>query len=349
MITIYRDNDANAIFIEDANGPQFLNSLQATVQNSTDCSILDLARGIDIVSSANYTEFLDENGDPYGANNTEVCNALNALFVATGSSGTELPVITSSLTASIVTGQTLNYELTADYGVGYEWDFSSVPGVVNVEGNSRRIIGGSALSAGSYNIPVKAVNYNGEDSETIVLTVSTPPFANTKSIKFENQDYLGANAALLASTLGRTSNGAGSSDAWTISFWYKPSTANQAQTIFYFGDNDATNGGSIQLAQINSSGSKYLRLRYGSNVNRLQMQTSVGSIVPGTWCHVLVTYDGGTTGSSSGSLSDYYSRFNIYVDGALPTRTDSHSNFGWSSGIDADNLRVGRATSGNYM
>jgi len=30
MITIYKDQQANAIFIEDANGVQFLNSLQAT-------------------------------------------------------------------------------------------------------------------------------------------------------------------------------------------------------------------------------------------------------------------------------------------------------------------------------
>ena len=86
----------------------------------------------------------------------------------------------------------MNYELTANFGVGYEWDFSNVSGIVNVEGNVRKIVGGSSLSVGTYNIPVKAINYNGEDSETIVLTVSTPPFCNTtKSVRFQNQDWGG--------------------------------------------------------------------------------------------------------------------------------------------------------------
>ena len=133
---------------------------------------------------------------------TEKINTLNALFQNTGASTGSLPSITSSLAISLTEGETLNYELTADYGVGYEWDLSNVSGITNVEGNSRKLIGGSSLSTGTYNIPVKAINYNGEDSETIVLTVSTPPFSNTKSVQFSNQDYTGANASLLDSVLG---------------------------------------------------------------------------------------------------------------------------------------------------
>ena len=124
-------------------------------------------------------------------------NELNALFQNTGTSTGNVPVITSSLAISLVEGQTLNYELTDDYGTEYEWDTSAVSGIVVTSDNRRKIIGGSGLSAGTYNIPVKAINYNGEDSETIVLTVSTPPFSNTKSVQFNNQDYLGANASLL--------------------------------------------------------------------------------------------------------------------------------------------------------
>ena len=142
----------------------------------------------------------------------------------------------------------MNYELTADYGVGYEWDLSSVAGVTTVEGNVRKLIGGSSLSAGTYNIPVKAINYNDEDSQTIVLTVSTPPFANTKSIQFNQNDWIGANAALLDSVLGRTGNGSGSGDAWSLSFYFKAGTSNnQQQTIFYFGSNDVTNGNHIRV------------------------------------------------------------------------------------------------------
>ena len=40
-----------------------------------------------------------------------------------------------------------------------------------MEGNVRKIIGGSYLTGGEYDIPVKAINYNGEDSKIIKLTV----------------------------------------------------------------------------------------------------------------------------------------------------------------------------------
>jgi hypothetical protein len=134
-----------------------------------------------------------------------------------------------------------------------------------------------------------------------------------------------------------------------MSFYFKPSTEVQGQTIFYFGDNDANNGGYIQVMQLNNGGNKALRIRYGSNNNCLRMQTLFGSITAGTWHHVLITYDGGTTGSSSASMSTYYSRFKIFVDGVEQTRSDSHVNYGYTGGVDPDNLRVGRHVSGNYM
>jgi len=348
MIKIYKDDSANAIFIEDANGVQFMNSLQAIVENGG-VSIHDLARDINIVTDADYADYVDENDAAYGTDSQTTCDALNAIFSESGTPTGELPNITSSLALSLVEGETLNYELTADYGVGYEWDLSNVSGITTVAGNNRKILGGSSLSAGTYNIPVKAINYNGEDSETIVLTVSNPPFANTKSVQFNNQDWLGANAGILQNVLGRSSNGSGSSDAWSISFYWKGSTANQGQTILYFGDNDVTNGGFIQLMQINSSGNKLLRLKYGSNNNNLRIQTPAGAITENTWHHILITYDGGTTGSSSGDLSDYYSRFKIFIDGSEQTTNNSHSNYGYTASIDPDNWRVGRFSSGNYM
>ena len=178
-LKIYRDNAANAIFIEDANGVQFLNSLHVTVENGF-CSITDLAKDIEIVSGLDYDQFVDENGNTYGNSAIEVCDALNAIFQASGSTG-NVPVITSNTSVNLTEGDTLNYELTADYGVGYEWD--SLPaGVTTVEGNVRKLIGGSGLAAGTYTPTAKAINYFGEDSETITITVADPPFANSKSI-----------------------------------------------------------------------------------------------------------------------------------------------------------------------
>ena len=81
----------------------------------------------------------------------------------------------------------------------------------------------------------------------------------------------------------------------------------------------------------------------------MQLTTPSGSITAGTWCHILVTYDGGTTGASSGDINDYYSRFSIKIDNSTQTTSNSNSNFGYSGGIDPDNFRVGRLVSGNHM
>lgn len=350
MIIIYRDNAANAIFLQDSNGVQFLNSLQATADNGF-CSIHDLARDIDLVSNANFADYVDNNGNGYGNDATEVCNALNAIFQVSGNADGEVPVITSSLAVTLTEGDTLNYELTANYGVGYEWDLSNVSGVTTVEGNVRKLIGGSGLSVGTYNIPVKAINYYGEDSETIVLSVANPPFANTKSVRFNQNDWLGGNAALITS-LERSGNGSGSGDAWSISFYFKAGTSNnQEQTILYYGSNDVANGNHIRVYW---NGDNLVRqkiiLRYGTDNNNLELATPVGSVANSdSWQHFLITYDGGTTGSSSGSINDYYSRFLIYIDGVLQTTTNSNSNYGVTTGLTGQNFRVGRYNSASYM
>ena len=349
-IKIFKDQNAGAVFIENANGVQFLNSLQATMDDPADVkiNITDLSKSVHIFTQVPFADFVDENGVAYGVTATAVCNALNAEFSASGSSTGVPPEITSSATINMTEGDTLNYELVATNGVGYEW--SNIPsGVVNVEGNLRKLIGGSNLSAGIYNMTAKAINYFGEDSQAITLNVSAAPYTNTKSINFENQDWMGANANMLDGSLGRSSNGSGSGDSWTISFWFKGSTASQGQTIFYFGSQDVTNQGYIQVMQINSGGNKLLRFKYGSNSNNVRLQTSAGTITAGTWQQVIICYDGGTTGPEQSDLSDYYGRFKIYLDGSLMSTNNSHSNYGYTGSVVGQNLRVGRFSSGNYM
>jgi len=350
-VKIYKDDSANSIFIEDANGAQFLNSLHASVNADDLVNIEDLAKGFDIVSATDHTEFVDENDVQYPGDAVDVCNELNAIFQASGTPSANPPTITSSLAISSTQGDTINYELTADFGVGYEWDFSNVPGVVNVEGNPRKIIGGSGLTAGVYSIPVTAINYNGEDSKTIELTVGTPAFANTKSVRFNNNDWLNANAGILQNVLGRTGNGSGASDAWSISLWFKPGTSgNSAQTIFYFGNQDVANQGYIQLKYNgNNNGGKKFEFRYGTNNNRINLISPVGGLAPENWYHVLITYDGGTTGAASGSVNDYYSRFKFFIDGALSSTTNTNNNFGYTGSILPQNLRVGRWNNSQYL
>lgn len=351
MIKIYKDDNAGAIFLEDNVGAQFLNSLQAVVEdpNSTKVSIFDKVRSVFIIKNAEFSNFVNENGVAWGADQIETANNLNTIFAATGTATGNAPVITSNLLPDLRQGDTLNYELTANFGVAYEWDLSNVAGnITTVEGNVRKLIGGSNLPIGAYSIPVKAINYNGEDSKIITLTVDPPAFANTKSTVFQQNDWLQGNAGVLQNVLGRTGNGSGSSDAWTISFWFKAgSSTNASQTILYFGAQDIANNGSIQV-KYNGSLNR-LDFRYGSNNNRLNFTTQNNTLPVGVWKHILIAYNGGTTGSASGSMNSYYSRFNFYIDGVSVNTVNSNNNFGYSNSILPQNFRIGRFNSAQYL
>ena len=89
-------------------------------------------------------------------------------------------------------------------------------------------------------------------------------------------------------------------------------------------------------------------MQYGSNNNYIRFQSS-NALPANTWQHVLISYDGGTTGASSADISDYYSRFEIYIDGSQITTSNSNNNFGWSGALSGQNLRIGKLVSGNTL
>jgi len=335
----FLDSKDNTIII--STGDYFpVNTIHAVLDSGT-LSISSITGGKVYYSNINLDN-ISINGSLISGTDTEKINTLNALFQNTGSSTGEVPSITSSLSINLTQGDTLNYELITDYGVGYEWDLSNVSGITTVEGNPRKLIGGSSLSSGTYNIPVKAINYNGEDSQTVVLTVDAPAFSSTKSVKFQNLDYLNANASLANSSLGRTGNGSGSSDAWTISMWVKPIGTENNQTLFFYGGDDLNNEGSITLRYFGSSSLRAVRLEYGSDNNYLRLLAPSSSFPLNQWTHLIVAYDGGTTGSASGSVSSYYSRFKMYANGVLQTTSNSNRNSGWNGDIKDELMRVGR-------
>lgn len=321
-----------------------VNSIQAVANDDDHINIVKHTSG-----NVLYQDLRVANASIDGATVTQTLatavNELNSLFTNTASASGTAPSITSSTTINLTAGETLNYELLATNGVAYEW--AGLPsGVTTVEGNVRKLIGGSSLAIGSYNITAKAINYFGQDTQTLTLNVAAPPYSNTKSIEFENQDYLGANAALLDGVLGRSGNGSGSGDAWTIHVWYKPASFSGGQTLFYFGDADTTNGGHLEIRTTTSGN---LRFTYGSSNNFIRRTTNNQPFSTGTWYNIVVTYNGGTTGASSADTSDYYSRFNVYINGNTPSLANGHGNYGWSGQIDGENLRVGRYESGNYI
>lgn len=338
--------DATGTTILMDNGDSFaLHSIRAVGNEAGHIDILQHTGDISIFEGLRVAN-TSINGAAVSADQATAVNELNALFQHTGSSTGTAPTITSATTINLTTGDTLNYELVATNGVAYEW--SDLPsGVATVDGNVRKIIGGSSLAPGTYNFSVKAINYFGEATATITLVVATPPYSNTKSVRFFNGDYLGANAALMDATLGRPANGQGSSDAWTISIWFKGSTDSAGQTIFYYGSADTTNGGFIDVRFVGQTDK--LRFSYGSGNNFIRLITPNDSLPAGAWKHILITYDGGTTGASSGNISDYYSRFKIFIDGSQVSTTNSHGNYGWSGALTGQNFRVGRLSSGNYL
>ena len=73
-VTVYKDQDANAVFIENANGVQFLNSLQATMDDPSDVvvNVQDLSKGIQIFSNVPFADFVDQSGAAYGSTALEV-------------------------------------------------------------------------------------------------------------------------------------------------------------------------------------------------------------------------------------------------------------------------------------
>lgn len=347
-VIIYRDTEANAIFVEDANGVQFLNSLQAYLINPLDVvvSIKDLARDIDIFTDIPFAEFVNDSAIPYGATAPLTVNTLNAVFSGTGGDG--IPVITSPLSINTTENVSVNYELIATGGVGYEWE--NLPaGIVTVDGNIRKLVGSIAVD-GVYTPTMKVVNYFGSDTETLTITVSNPPFSNTKSIKFNNNDFMDA-VATTSNPMYRQTNGSGASDAWTISLWFKAGTSgNSEQTIVMFGGSDQNNEGRVQLWYDGSNNDKHIRLRYGTNNNYLEFETPNNGIAQGVWNNIIATYDGGTTGQSQGQLNNYYSRFGIFINGVSQTLNKGHNNDGWSGSIKGEYFRIGRnGASHDYM
>lgn len=277
-------------------------------------------------------------------------NELNSLFTQTASISGSSPTITSSLAVTITENETLNYELMASFSVGYEWN-TLPPGIVVSTTNRRKLIGGSSLPPGDHTIIVKAINYYGYDEKTIILTVSPLPYSNTRSIRFDNHEYMESEVGSLNPIFGRTGSGDGADDSWSVSIFFKPGDSHHPkQTIFYYGTSDKHDE-HLRIQYVGSWVHKNIMIQYGSHHNYLMFVTDSDIITdPFKWYHLFLTYDGGETGSSSDQVSSYYSSFKFYIDGVLQTTTNTHENYGISSSFGGDTvLRIGKDYKSDYM
>jgi hypothetical protein len=201
-------------------------------------------------------------------------------------------------------------------------------------------------SADTIVVNCKAGNaIGGTVNFTVTVTVAQVSYTNSKSLKFSNNStaYLNGNHALVTS-LQRTGNGSGSSDAWSISMWVKPSTITNSQTLFYYGGDDLANEGRIDLTQFSGGN---LLFRYGNNANNLSY-IGVGNFPTNQWNHVLITYSGADTLIANGGAT----AFSMFINGVNGTSQLQQAGGGFSANIPADKFRLGRllgSTTSQYL
>ena len=133
-----------------------------------------------------------------------------------------------------------------------------------------------------------------------------------------SSDYLLQNAETDATCpLRRVSNGDGR--AWTITALFQY----VSDTGYLFAQSTSTST-SLPAARFRINSDATWDFFYGDDAAQLRFNggpINVGTIVDnnvnppiidGGWNSITVTFDGGTTGNTSGDINDYYSRFKFY-------------------------------------
>ena len=246
-------------------------------------------------------------------------------------------------TVSVTEGDVMSFQIISSDNIVNQFAEVDAPNWMVLNQNSG-ILSGTApaflgTSADTIVVNCKAGNAIGGtvDFTVTVSVLEDASYTNTKSISFNGTSSLLQGNPTLVTALDRASNGDG--NAWTISMWVKPSSATGTQTLMVYGALDDYNNGAITIKQ---SGGTTLVLNYGTVYDNIIL-VAANSFVANTWQHVMITFDGGTTGSVPADSSDYYSRFNIYVDGVLK------SNIGVASGSGFDGVMSGANSSDNIF
>ena len=255
-------------------------------------------------------------------------------------------------TVSVQEGDVLNYQIVSSENIVNQYVETDAPSWMSLN-QSTGILSGTApsflgTSADSIVINCKGGNAIGGTVDfTITTTITQTP---SNSLQFNGSSTFAQGNPQNMNAMDRASNGDGS--AWSVSMWVKPSSSTGTQTLMVYGAGNDYAGGAITLKQ--SGGTSFV-LNYGTVYNSI-ISVVGNAFTVNSWNHLLVVFDGGTTGSDPSLASDYYSRFKIYVDGVLKTPVSVASGSGYDgiiSGADvSDNIyRIGRASNvhNNYF
>ena len=251
-------------------------------------------------------------------------------------------------TASVTEGDVLNFQIISSDNIVNHFIEVDAPLWMDMNQTSGVLSGTAPAYVGSAAdtivVNCKAGNaIGGHVDFTVTITVAQVSYTNPKSLSFNGtSNWLQGNPINMTS-LERSSNGDGS--AWTISMWVKPSSSTSTQTLLVYGAGNDAAGGAITLQQ---SGGNNLIINYGTIYDKL-LVIALNCLTIDSWNHLVITFDGGTTGANQADLSDYYSRFSIAVDGSVVSQVGSHLNNGYDGVISGANpsdhiYRIGRAS-----
>ena len=247
-------------------------------------------------------------------------------------------------------GDTNTYNITG-IPTGYADNGSSIIGTAETITDGIDIV---------HTLNVTKANDFGSDTGTITFTV-TNDTANdvssnstswTKAVDFDgSNDYAKKNSSTDANSPMRknvnsfapsstvaSGQTAASGQPWACSDVARRSSSTGPRSIW-----SQSHGASGPWSEFGYTSSNYFFLRIGTNSNFLKW-TSSSAMPLETWMGIYVDYNGGTTGSGSGDINNYYSRFRIrFVDlssGAVsePAGSWSHSNYGTNVNIGGNHF-----------
>ena len=268
-------------------------------------------------------------------------------IVASSQPVTDYAPVVADQTVTVTEGDALNFQIVATDYIVTTWVETDAPAWM-IMNQTTGVLSGTApafagTAADTIVVNCKAGNsVGGVVSFTVTVTVAEA-FSNTTSLQLDQSTQWLQGNPVNVTALERATNGDGA--AWSLSMWVKPNSSTANQTLMVYGAGDDYAGGAITLKQ---QGGTSLILNYGTVYDSIILVVGNAWTI-NAWNHVLVTFDGGTTGSVPADSSDYYSRFTIAVDGVVQSSIGVATGGGFDGALSganpSDNIfRFGRAS-----